>query len=121
MTPAPTTCTIRLCWPSPDLSPNARSRWKKIKATKRARTEGWAAALEVKAHRMTAERLRYRLAFLPPDNRRRDHDNLVSSTKAHRDGIADAVGIDDSLWTLAGVEVGEVTPGGAVLVTLEVA
>lgn len=34
--------------------------------------------------------------FYPPDNRRRDADNLVSSLKAVFDGIADALGVNDA-------------------------
>ena len=34
--------------------------------------------------------------FYPPDKRKRDDDGLLSSMKAARDGIADALGIDDS-------------------------
>jgi crossover junction endodeoxyribonuclease RusA len=61
------------------------------------------------------------LHFVPPDRRRRDLDNLIASMKAGLDGLADALGVDDSRWKLsaeapaAGGEVGgfvrvEVTP-----------
>lgn len=33
--------------------------------------------------------------ILPPDKRRRDDDNIIASFKSGRDGIADAIGIDD--------------------------
>ncbi len=35
------------------------------------------------------------LEFYPPDNRRRDDDNMIASFKNGRDGLAEALGIDD--------------------------
>lgn len=35
------------------------------------------------------------VTFYPPVTRERDRDNLIASFKAHQDGIADALGIDD--------------------------
>jgi crossover junction endodeoxyribonuclease RusA len=39
---------------------------------------------------------RFKIAFLPPDNHRRDLDNMIASFKAGLDGLSDAIGIDDS-------------------------
>ena len=36
-----------------------------------------------------------RITFYPPDARRRDDDNMIGSFRAARDGIADALGVDD--------------------------
>ncbi len=33
--------------------------------------------------------------FYPPDRRKRDDDNLIRCMKPYRDGIADALGVDD--------------------------
>lgn len=41
-------------------------------------------------------RVSLRLLFVPPDRRRRDDDNLIASFKPYRDGISDALGIDDA-------------------------
>lgn len=35
------------------------------------------------------------ITFVPPDRRQRDHDNMIASTKALQDGIADALGVND--------------------------
>lgn len=43
----------------------------------------------------------YTLAFFYPDARRRDDDNAQASCKAYRDGIADALGVDDNTIRLA--------------------
>jgi len=36
------------------------------------------------------------IEFAPPDRRSRDDDNLIASFKSGRDGIAEALGIDDA-------------------------
>jgi len=36
------------------------------------------------------------LDFCPPNRRARDDDNIVAAFKAGRDGLADALGIDDA-------------------------
>lgn len=93
---------ISLPWPDKTLSPNARNHWAKTaKAKKLARLE---ACLLVKSQLPFKERqsiaqgddkIACKITFYPPDNRRRDDDNMVSSFKAARDGLADALGIDD--------------------------
>lgn len=62
-----------------------------------------------------AARLKY--SFCPPDNRRRDRDNLIASMKAATDGIADALGIDDSKFDCS-YALGEPIKGGCVHVTI---
>jgi crossover junction endodeoxyribonuclease RusA len=42
-----------------------------------------------------SQRLHLWLEFYPPDRRPRDDDNMVASFKAGRDGIAQAMGIND--------------------------
>jgi crossover junction endodeoxyribonuclease RusA len=113
------TITFILPWPSADLSPNARLHWaRKAKAAKKARSAAWAHAVEAKVHRINADKLSVKMMFCPPDNRRRDLDNTISATKPQQDGIADAVGIDDSKWAVT-YSWGDVVPGGAVFVQLE--
>jgi crossover junction endodeoxyribonuclease RusA len=51
--------------------------------------------------------------FHPPDRRRWDLDNMLASVKSGLDGLADAIGVDDSFWTLS-IAKGEPVPGGAV-------
>lgn len=57
------------------------------------------------------------LTFCPPDRRKRDDDNLVAAFKAGRDGIAQAMGIDDHRLSLL-VRMGDPVEHGAVLVEL---
>ena len=90
---------ISLSLPHADISPNSRKHWR-------------AKAVKTKEHRARAKSMAsftlgyvhgdnppifytYSLAFFLPDKRKRDDDNLAASCKAYRDGIADALGIDD--------------------------
>lgn len=57
------------------------------------------------------------LTFCPPDNRRRDLDNLLAASKAGIDGIALACGVDDYGWSFS-ITRGDVVKGGAVLVNI---
>lgn len=96
---------IELPWPSKDLHPNARVHWaKKAKAAKQARNDAAYLALAsgIRTYDYAGQQgLNVTLVFLPPDNRRRDTDGMISSVKNYCDGIADVVGIDDSKWTLS--------------------
>jgi len=100
--------TIVLPWPDARLSPNARTHWaQKARAAKLAR-EGahWEALKAIGIMRekapdrvaalKAAERIGLFLDFYPRDRRRRDDDNLLAMFKPYRDGLADALRIDDS-------------------------
>jgi len=54
----------------------------------------------------------------PPDRRRRDWDNCVSSLKAAMDGVADALGVNDRRFRVHPVLSQEVRPGGQVVVKI---
>ena len=94
---------ITLPWPDRRLSPNSRTHWGtlstvKAKARKDAAYLTFDAMqkhLATQAHFQGEGKLPVKVTFYPPDNRRRDDDNMVASFKASRDGIADALGIDD--------------------------
>lgn len=112
---------IDLPWPSRVLHPNGRKHWAvKAKATKQARADaGWAAkAAGVK--RIDATGLVVTAVFSPPDRRPRDRDGMLSSIKAYLDGIADVIGIDDSLWEIA-IRKAPPRQGGNVRIEIEVA
>lgn len=92
---------IVLPWPDKRLSPNARLHWKpKADAKAVARAD---AAKETLAQVPAADRHRLRQAdtipveirFYPPDKRHRDDDNMIGAFKAARDGIADALNVND--------------------------
>ena len=88
-----------LPWPSRDLHPNSRGHWSvKAKATKRARADANNLAKAAGWHRedWADGPLHVWIDGYPPDRRKRDNDGLLSSLKAALDGIASAMGIDDS-------------------------
>lgn len=105
---------VTLPWPHKELSPNARVHWaKKARITKAYRELCFYMAKDKKlkpGHIM-------KMTFHPPDNRRRDDDNMIASFKAGRDGVADAVGVDDAQFKLQ-FERGYVKTGGAVVVEI---
>lgn len=93
---------IVLPWPDKRLSPNARTFWAVLaKVKKQAREDACTlttVALPLKdKHAIAAQegRIEMDVRFYPPDARHRDDDNAIASFKAARDGIADALGVDD--------------------------
>jgi crossover junction endodeoxyribonuclease RusA len=95
---------IVLAFPDKKLSPNARLHWRaKSDAVRRARWDASYAVLEAAGGSLSAiraslgaeGRIPLQFRFYPPDRRARDDDNLMASMKAARDGIADALGVND--------------------------
>ena len=110
-----------LPWPDRALHPNARGHWsKRAKATKAARAGAHVLAIEAGWNRLTLPpgRLHLWIDFYPPDRRKRDDDGLLASMKAARDGIADALGIDDARFVSHPYVRDEVRKGGEVLVRI---
>ena len=108
---------VDLPWPNKGLSQNARLHWaRKAKLTASHRAAAHALMREAMG-RSTAPAAPIKLSctFCPPDKRRRDRTNMIGCMKAYEDGIADALGVDDSLfvWTY---QVGEPSKPGRVLV-----
>ena len=116
--------TVTLGWPSPNLSPNARPHWAALaRAKKAARLEGFCDAMEaLKFIKPSAlkdvKAVSIQVTFIPPNAIRRDADNMLASIKAHLDGIADAIGIDDSRWTWAAPIIAKPEKPGRVVVTI---
>ena len=109
---------VVLPWPPAALSPNARGHWsRRSKAAKAYRMQCFLFALQ--AGLVAPEgRILLDLEFLPPTRRRRDDDNLTAAFKAGRDGLADALGIDDNRFVSLVRLSDEPHQGGAVRVTL---
>jgi crossover junction endodeoxyribonuclease RusA len=112
---------IELPWPARELSPNAREHRMKVAKAKAAyRKTGWALTMEAMGVAWCPPRdgrLHLTLVFCPPDKKRRDLDNMFASMKSALDGIADATGCDDSLWTFSLAKVDPVL-GGKVFITI---
>jgi crossover junction endodeoxyribonuclease RusA len=112
--------SVTLPWPDRLLHPNARPHWAaKAKAVKSARVKaGWAVTAETNGKSWADKKVGVTVTFCPPDQRRRDLDGMIASHKAAQDGIADALGVDDSKFVCAYMH-GEPVKGGAVLVTIQ--
>jgi crossover junction endodeoxyribonuclease RusA len=116
---------IELPYPAKELSPNARGHWaKQARFKKGARQLACCTAKEASWHTWPhwtrggpPPQAQITITFCPPDKRRRDLDNAIASFKASQDGIADALGIDDSNWAVS-YRFGEVVKGGRVIVEL---
>lgn len=110
---------VEFPWPSSALSPNARGHFQIVaRAKKQARRDASIACLAAGIRKLDAPALHLLLTFCAPDRRRRDIDNLLASSKALIDGIADATGVDDSTYTIT-LARGPVRKGGAVLAEIE--
>lgn len=107
---------IELPWPAREVWPNYRQSHHWSAFTKARKTQRELASLLTKAAKPVPQTLRLRaneygiispqaipsegrvpihVEFHPPDRRNRDDDGCIGAFKSARDGIADALGIDD--------------------------
>lgn len=89
------TNTVTLPWPPRECSLNARVHHMMLHKAK-GRYKDMCYWLAKKAQLQSPQSPVVSIDFFPPDRRRRDVDNVLASCKAGIDGIAQAVGIDDS-------------------------
>ena len=111
--------TIELPWPPSILWPNRHlgKHWAaRQNAKKLARFQGFALAKAVKAPEITADRVPVSITVCPPNSRRFDLDGLHGALKPYMDGIAKALGVDDSQFRPVVLDVGEVVRDGKVVV-----
>jgi len=120
-----------LPWPDKALSPNARVHWaKRAQAVKAARHEAFMLARHagwtkdylsaIKPDSIDYLTLRYDLHsdFYPPNRYRRDDDNLIAAFKPYRDGIAQALNVDDFRFRTIATVHQNVMKGGQVKVRM---
>ena len=107
---------IELPWPDTRLSPNARLHWaEKSRIAANTKAQAAWAARAANAHTLKgAKRLEAVITFYPPNNRRRDMDNMIASVKSQIDGIASVVGVDDSRWVMSFMKGDTAHPHGCV-------
>ncbi len=114
--------TLTLPWPPAILSPNQRPHWSaKSRAVAAYRAECfWATkAAQTSLPPVKQGPLDLRVVFCAPNKRKRDRDNLLASIKAGLDGMAQALGIDDSLFARVALEMGPIIKCGEVRITLK--
>lgn len=110
-----------LPWPHKDLSPNARKHWRaRQRESKKGRALAYLVAIEagLKLAQIPAGRLHLHITFHPPTRRLPDDDNMLARFKPYRDGIADALGIDDKRFISHPLVSTEVRKGGQVVVRI---
>jgi len=115
----PATLSITLPWPPAALSPNFRTRRPRWVACIR---KGYRAAVAQAAWDRGVQPGRAlrleRIVFHPPTNAPRDEDNTIARWKAGRDGLAEAMGVDDAEFNGVPHETGAAVKGGAVVALL---
>ena len=94
--------SISMPWPLVDISPNGRAHWRdKHKATKASKNYAWGMAKSLMGPLGIVPGswlgpISVQLMFHPAVTRDRDLDNMQASQKAALDGIALALGINDT-------------------------
>lgn len=97
------TVLLRCDWPARPLWQNVHCHWaQKARAVSAARAEAHAEALlRGTANIRGADAYTVRCDFYPPDRRKRDFQNMPATVKAHLDGIAEALGVDDHCFDVS--------------------
>lgn len=110
--------TVTLPWPPKFLNPNQKVHWReKAKAAKSYRAACYALCLEAGLRSIPWDGdVHLWIDFYPPDRRHRDDDNMIASFKAGRDGMADALKVNDKRFRTHPYVKTEV--GGMVRVTI---
>ena len=111
--------SVELPWPPSELMPNRLNgvhwaKFRKIKNEYRDACHWICKGLSVEK----SERVSLTIIFHPPDRRVRDIDGLLSALKHGLDGMALAIGIDDSKFRPLLIDDGEIIKGGLVRVTI---
>lgn len=117
---APEPLLIELSWPAHELSPNARPHHMALHRFKKAaRTEAHWATRIVRPFAWGCDGpFDVHIRAYPPVQRDRDADNLVASCKAYLDGIADALGVNDSTFNAPSVEWCDITQRGKLVIRI---
>jgi crossover junction endodeoxyribonuclease RusA len=87
---------LNLPWPPSLLNPNRKTHW--AVKSKAAKSYKEACFYITKQENIVIDwdgDIHLWIDFYPPDKRHRDDDNVISSFKSGRDGIADALGVND--------------------------
>jgi crossover junction endodeoxyribonuclease RusA len=88
-------------WPPSVLNPNQRAHWSmKSRAAKAYRHDCWARTKAANITLPDNEKLALWIDFYPPDKRHRDDDNMIAAFKSGRDGLAEALGVNDKRFRI---------------------
>jgi crossover junction endodeoxyribonuclease RusA len=117
--------TVILPWMPKELSPNSRCHWAvKSKKAKQYRNQCRLLAIESNLKYLPAvinwnnnKKILFEIDFYKP-SRRGDDDNLEAQFKSGRDGISDAIGIDDKYFIAVRKVMNETVKGGKVVIRI---
>jgi len=121
--------TVQLPWPAAKLNPNQSKgmHWAGTSALRKAaRNDAFWLTRGVMLQSIVNSRpfqapdgdLALSILFVQPDKRRRDRDNLLAACKPALDGLAEALGIDDSRFDPVTIRRQYGDKPGCVLVTV---
>lgn len=98
----PNECKLTFPWFPRILSPNAREHWSRVAKSKKAYREEWylTTKLAFKSQIPTYAPVHLFIEFYPTSKHKQDLDNMLASIKSGLDGLADALGVNDELFTL---------------------
>jgi crossover junction endodeoxyribonuclease RusA len=114
---------LTLPFPAKILWPNGRSHWaEKARAVKAHRIWGRNAAIHYRSDILILPNSRFDIAVTvyPKTRNAIDCDNCVAALKPYLDGIADALGVDDSLFNTPSIAFGEPIRGGLMSIRISV-
>ncbi len=111
---------VRLDFPDPKLFPNrknGRSHYATQGPKVKAREDAYVLTKQAMAGFQPADGpIPLSIVFVPPTCHRRDLDNMLAACKPALDGMAMALGVDDSRFRPILIDVGQVSKPGAVIV-----
>jgi crossover junction endodeoxyribonuclease RusA len=112
--------TVTLAWPHPYMWPNSRKHRLKVapfRAQYRRDCGLLAMAAKMRFPHLAEIGCHLNITFCPPNDIKRDLDNMLAAIKSGLDGLSDVMGVDDSKWSMT-IQRGPKTKGGAVIVTV---
>ena len=109
---------LDLPFPPGILNPNSRKHWRPhAKAKKKYRQDCHWLSINTKPE-IQGGKIYLKITFHPPCKRKRDKDNMIAAFKAGQDGMADAWGVDDSLFN-ASYHVGDIVKHGSISIVID--
>lgn len=110
---------ITLPWPPKQLSPNARVHWaKKARVAKKYKADCLILTKQANVELPKTDKLHIFVDFYKPDHRIRDQDNIEAAMKSAYDGVAKALGVNDSRFIIHPFVCYEIVKGGKVIITI---
>lgn len=113
------THTIRLPWPTAALWPNRKAHWAEVHRSRtKASHDAYVLCMAQRDLPLAPASVAIDLTFCRPTTTSRfDLDNALAAMKGSLDGIASALGVDDSRFSIR-IAKGEPVKGGEVVVAI---